>query len=210
MPHRHAYREPVAHVDAAWLRMDTPTNLMQITSLLVFDEQLELARLEKLIEERLLPHERFRQRIVEHRIGVPEWELDPHFDLRRHVHRVALPHPGNMQALADLLGDLMSTPLDHARPLWQVHLIEGYGSGCALIARLHHCIGDGVALLGVMLGLTEEGRGVSLQEVGLMPSKPARVVDAAKQAAAQAVTLGRLLMLPSDSRSLLQGELGVQ
>ncbi len=210
MPHRHAHREPVAHVDAAWLRMDTPTNLMQITSLLVFDEPLEPAALEKLVEERLLPHERFRQRIVEHRLGVPEWEIDPHFDLHRHLHRVALPRPGDHQALADLLGDLMSTPLDHARPLWQVHLVEDYGSGCALIARLHHCIGDGVALIGVMLGLTEEGQGVSLQEVGLMPSKPARVVDAAKQTAQQAITLGRLLLLPADSRSLLKGELGVQ
>jgi hypothetical protein len=210
MPHRHAYREPVAHVDAAWLRMDTPTNLMQITSLLVFDGRLDPAALEQLIEKRLLPHERFRQRIVEHRLGVPEWELDPHFDLHRHLHRVALPRPGDDRALADLLGDLMSTPLDHARPLWQLHLVEGFGSGSALIARLHHCIGDGVALLGLMLGLTEEGEGVSLQEVGLMPSKPARVVDAARQVASQALTLGRLLILPSDSPSLLKGALGVQ
>ncbi len=210
MPHRHAHREPVGHVDAAWLRMDTPTNLMQITSLLVFDEPLDLAALQDLIRERLLPHERFRQRIVEHRLGVPQWEIDPHFDLSRHLHRVALPRPGDKAELADLLGDLMSTPLDHARPLWQVHLVEGYGSGCAVVARLHHCIGDGVALIGVMLGLTEEGRDVSLQEVGLMPSKPARVVDAARQAAEQALTLGRLLLLPADSRSLLKGELGVQ
>lgn len=210
MPHPHASRESLAHVDAAWLRMDTPTNLMQITSLLVFRERLDYSALRKLAEERLLVHPRFRERVVEHRLGVPEWELDPSFDLDRHLHRVSLPRPGDQQALADLLGDLMSTPLDHARPLWQLHLVESYGSGSAVVARLHHCIGDGVALLGVMLGLTEEGEGVSLQQVGLMPSKPARVVDAAKQAASQALTLGRLLLLPPDSKSLLKGELGVQ
>ena len=38
-----------------------------------------------------------------------------------------------------------------AHPLWQFHLVEDYEGGSALIARIHHCIGDGIALISVMM-----------------------------------------------------------
>ena len=43
------------------------------------------------------------------------------------------------------------------RPLWQFHLIDGYEGGSALIARVHHCIGDGIALISVMMAITDGG-----------------------------------------------------
>jgi WS/DGAT/MGAT family acyltransferase len=49
----------------------------------------------------------------------------------------------------------MSTPLDFTKPLWQGHYIEGLGAGSALLLRFHHCIGDGVALVHVILSLTD-------------------------------------------------------
>jgi WS/DGAT/MGAT family acyltransferase len=65
-----------------------------------------------------------------------------------------LPSPGDQAALQDAASLLASTQLDLSRPLWQFHLIEGYGHGSALICRLHHCIGDGLALVHVLLSLT--------------------------------------------------------
>jgi WS/DGAT/MGAT family acyltransferase len=84
------------------------------------------------------------------------WEDDPNFDLNAHMHRVALPSPGDQEALQDLINDLMSAPLDFSKPLWHAHLVENYDGGCALVMRLHHCIADGVALMRVLLNFTDE------------------------------------------------------
>ena len=74
---------------------------------------------------------------------VPHWEDDPLFQVEAHIHRVSLPSPGGDAALQPLVSDLMSTPLDYSKPLWHVHLIEGYEGGSAVLVRIHHCIGDG-------------------------------------------------------------------
>ncbi len=150
--------EPLSSVDAAWLHMEQPSNLMMVTGLLMFDEVLEFDRLSATIAERLGRFARFRERVVEPHwpLSGPRWEADPGFDVHAHVHRVALPAPGDHRALQDMVSDLMSTPLDFTKPLWQFHLIEGYGSGCAVLARLHHAIADGIALIGVLLSLTDE------------------------------------------------------
>ena len=59
--------------------------------------------------------------------------------------------------LQDLVGDLSTTPLNMARPLWQFHLIPDYEGGSALVARIHHCIADGIALISVMMTITDGG-----------------------------------------------------
>jgi WS/DGAT/MGAT family acyltransferase len=144
--------------DAAWLRMDRPTNLMVINSLLLFDEPIDWPRVQEIIGARLVDrYPRFSQRVVE--TGGPRggvfWEDDPNFDIELHLHHLALPAPGDQAALQELVGDLMANPLDRAKPLWHVYLIDGYGDGCALYVRMHHCIADGIALARVMLSLTD-------------------------------------------------------
>lgn len=57
--------------------------------------------------------------------------------------------------LRRLVARLAERPLDSGRPLWEFTLVGNYGSGAAMIARIHHCIGDGIALVGVMLSLTD-------------------------------------------------------
>ncbi|MGZ6989284.1 MAG: wax ester/triacylglycerol synthase family O-acyltransferase, partial [Thermoanaerobaculia bacterium] len=79
----------------------------------------------------------------------------PTFNMDAHLHKIALPAPGDLGALRDVVSDLMSTPLDFSKPLWQCHYIEGLGSGSAILLRFHHCIGDGVALVHVILSLTD-------------------------------------------------------
>jgi WS/DGAT/MGAT family acyltransferase len=149
--------EPLSNVDTAWLRMDDPTNLMMVTALMLFETPMDMERLKATIQHRMLPFSRFRQRVVESRLPMsnPQWEDDPHFDLNSHLHRVALPAPGDQTALQELVSDLMSMPLDYSKPLWQAHIIENYGEGSAILMRLHHCIGDGIALAFVLLSMTD-------------------------------------------------------
>jgi diacylglycerol O-acyltransferase len=150
-------RKPFSNVDTAWLRMEDPTNLMMITGVMIFGAPMDLDRLKATIQHRLLRFDRFRQHVVAPRLpfGGYHWKDDPRFDLHQHVHLITLPQPGDQAALQALVSELMSTPLDLSRPLWEIHLVERYGDGCALIARLHHCIADGIALVRVLLSLTD-------------------------------------------------------
>lgn len=150
--------ENLSPVDAAWLHMEDPTNLMMVTSVLMFDQVIDFDDLKTTIEHRLLKFDRFKQRIVDTKqpFSQPRWEPDPHFTLSAHLHRVALPAPGDQAMLEEMVSDLMSAPLDTTKPLWQFHLIENYHDGCALLMRFHHCIADGIALVQVVLSMTDE------------------------------------------------------
>ncbi len=149
--------EPLSTVDAAWLRMEDPTNLMMVSGILTFKTPLDVDRLREVIARRLLQFDRFRMRVVQPKMPLAPayWEYDPHFDLDAHIHRVALPVPGDYGTLQNMVSDLMSTPLDFSKPLWMVHVIENYGEGTAVMVRLHHCIADGMALVFVLLSLTD-------------------------------------------------------
>jgi WS/DGAT/MGAT family acyltransferase len=151
------FKQTMSNVDTAWLQMDRPTNLMMIAGFMAFDGPVDFERVSAAIERRLLTFDRFRQRVAPPRfpLGSHHWERDPHFDIRAHVHRVALPAPGDRAALQAFMSDLTSTPLDRSRPLWQFTVVEGYGDGWVLAARLHHAIADGIALMRVLLSLTD-------------------------------------------------------
>ena len=150
-----AHSEQMAPVDATWLRMDRPNNLMVIVGVLKLAGPVKIATLEKLLADRLTAYRRFRQKAETRPAGV-WWVDDRHFDVKRHIHRIRLPGDGGDGELEQLVGDLASTPLDHSIPLWQFHIVEKFEGGAAVIARIHHAIADGIALMGVMLSLTDE------------------------------------------------------
>jgi diacylglycerol O-acyltransferase len=144
--------------DAAWLHMDRPSNLMVINSVLLFERPVDWERVKDIAQRRLVDaYPRFRQRPVESRLPLrpPKWEEDPDFALEHHMHHLALPAPGDVATLRELVGDLMTMPLDRNRPLWHMYMIDGVGEGAAMISRMHHCIADGIALARVMLSLTD-------------------------------------------------------
>lgn len=146
----------MSRVDTAWLRMERPTNLMMITGVMMFESPLDLKTLRKVIETKFLAYPRFRQKAVDGPTGA-FWQDDPDFDLDSHLHLTALPGRGGKRELERLTSQLASTPLDKSKPLWQFHLVERYNGGSALIARIHHCYADGIALVQVLLSLTEVG-----------------------------------------------------
>ena len=149
-------RERISAVDTAWLRMDRPHNLMMICGVLIFRERLDLARLKRVIGERFLVFRRFRQVPVES-TGVAYWQDDRAFDLDRHVVRAKLRGGHGRAELQALVSRLAATPLDHGHPRWQFHLVDGYDGGSAVVCRIHHCYADGIALVRVMLSMTDAG-----------------------------------------------------
>lgn len=151
--------ERMSRVDTAWLRMDNDVNLMMIVGVWLLTPAVTLAALRERIEDKLLKYDRFRQKAVVDAMGA-SWVPDEDFDIARHV----VPHtlvraPGQTerQALQAFCGEMATTPLDPAHPLWQFHLIEDYEGGSAMVARVHHCIGDGIALISVMMSITDGG-----------------------------------------------------
>ena len=190
--------ERISGIDTAWLRMERPTNLMMITGVMVFAEPLAYGRLQEVIATRFLKYPRFRQRPVQKSTGA-FWESDPHFDIARHVLRTALPGKADKAELQHLASDLMSAPLDFSKPLWQFHLVEGYRGGSALILRIHHCYADGIALIQVLLSLTDpapgaapvtEGSGDAAEDAGLFR----RFFDPVDKAVNATLKLGRGLV----------------
>ena len=142
--------------DAAWLHMDRPTNPMVVNSVIWFDQPLDWQRAKEVFARRIVDEfPRFRRRVGEPLGRTPRFEDDPEFDIDQHMHRLALPAPADQAALQELVSDLITPPLDPTRPLWHVYLIEGFGEGCAVLFRIHHCIADGIALARVMLSLTD-------------------------------------------------------
>ncbi|HRI17321.1 MAG TPA: wax ester/triacylglycerol synthase family O-acyltransferase [Burkholderiaceae bacterium] len=154
-----AAAERMSRVDTAWLRMDNDVNLMMIVGVWLLEPAITIEALRERIETRLLAFPRFGQKVV-HDITGASWVPDRHFDLDAHVVVETLvrnPGQSEREALQARAGELATTPLDPDRPLWQFHLIDRYEGGCALIARIHHCIGDGIALISVMMAITDGG-----------------------------------------------------
>ncbi len=149
----------MSRVDTAWLRMDSDVNLMMIVGVWLLRPGIAYETLCKRVEDKLLRYERFREIAVRDASGAT-WVGDDDFDIHRHIVREQLEKAAGQSeraALQERVGVLASQPLDPARPLWQFHLIDGYEGGSALIARVHHCIGDGIALISVMMTITDGG-----------------------------------------------------
>ncbi|MDO9197015.1 wax ester/triacylglycerol synthase family O-acyltransferase [Rhodoferax sp.] len=151
--------ERMSKVDTAWLRMDSPMNLMMIVGVWIIKPGVSYRAVCERVEERLLKYPRFGQRVEQDALGAI-WVRDEDFRIERHVVVEKLrpsAKGGEQQALQDRLGELAVQPLDMNHPLWQFHLVEHYQGGSALMARIHHCIADGIALIAVTQSLMDGG-----------------------------------------------------
>jgi diacylglycerol O-acyltransferase / wax synthase len=187
--------ERLSGVDRAWLRMDQPENPMTVVGLIILGRRLGRSLLRDLIAERLLAFDRFRCLPMADALGAT-WTESTSFNLDDHLLAAALPSPGGQRELEALVGELSGTPLPAGRPLWTFHLIERYGAGSAVIVRIHHCYGDGIALLSVLLSLADPPPGAPVPAPAPLPKPPP-----------QPTVLGMPLGLPSwdDVTALLEG-----
>ena len=220
--------ETLSRADAAWLHAEAPTNHFVVTSLALLDSPLDVGRLKTMLKKRIALHPRLEQTVAEPPLpfATPRWIAAKRFDLDAHIHRVALPHPGGKAELASFIGDLVGQPLDFGRPLWSLYAVEGLGPHGALVARFHHSLGDGQAMVKMLLNLTDEK--ADGWKSSMRPRQPARgsngdgrrpaawLVDnllnlpaVARTAVDGAATLTRLTLLGADQVSPLRGQLGM-
>lgn len=221
---------PLTNADAAWLHMEEPHNPMMVTGMFLFETPVDPDWLRFTLERRLLRYERFRMLVAMPRMGKPSWQLDEGFDIHRHFVVCKLQDGATEGDLLHLVSDLMSTQLDLTRPLWQLHLVQNYRGGSALIGRLHHSIADGIALMKVLLDLTDpeptaaperdeqpeiressrrrRRKGPKMHASREISVRPLELIDVARQHLAAAGKLGKMLLLEGEPHTPLRGSLG--
>ncbi len=152
MPNFHY--EPLSHLDASFLALETKNSHMHVTGVALFDSiplqmadgGIDISRIRAQIASKLQYIPRYRQRLdwvpYDRR---PVWVDDGHFNFDYHVRHTSLPRPGNDRQLRDLAGRIVSTKLDRTKPLWELWVVEGLSDDrFAIIAKIHHCMIDGM------------------------------------------------------------------
>lgn len=196
-------REPIAGADNAWRRMGTASNLMTITGVMTFEQHVGYEELCDRLEQRLLRFARFKQRIggEKRMVRRPYWEEMASLDVRTHVYDIALPEPADKATFERFIGSLVSRPLDESRPLWEAYLLDnaGSGDGNAVAFRINHSIGDGFALLSVLLGLVDNPGDIDLPMSGV-PDPP--TVSESGAASTEGTARDSSFSLPSVSEAV--------
>lgn len=186
---------PLAPADSAWLRMDEPTNAMSITAVIRLPEAPSPDALRQRLRERILDrYPRFRQYPRRHHVR-QHWADWPGDALAAGFHVV----DGSLDSLTDRVGALLGTLQSHDRPLWSVDLVRGR-DGAAIVARIHHAIGDGFALARVLLALADEGEEP-------VPPHPAHR-EVSQRLRDVGAALNHLVLAPADPPSALRRPLG--
>ncbi len=221
--------EALTKADVAWLHADVSTNHFVVTTLAMLDEPPDIAKVRVMLSHRLQLHPRLSQVVEDPTLPLAgaRWVPATHFDLDAHIHRVALPAPAGKRELAAFIGDLVGLPVDLARPMWHLYAVEGPGSGGALVGRFHHSLGDGQAMVRMLLTLTDETAdgwkrplerprtrrarrparrpAPIAQLIGQLPHAP----RFARDVVAGAGTIARLTLMDGDWPTRFRGELGL-
>jgi diacylglycerol O-acyltransferase / wax synthase len=201
--------EPLSPSDLSAVQAERGPVTMSVGGLCVFDGAISRDSVVRRVRERVHLIPKYAMRLDEAPLGLanPAWTADESFDVERHVRRTALPAPGGDDELSELVGHILSEPLDRSRPLWQMTVVEGLADGrSALVAKMHHALVDGLAAVDVstvILDPTPEGL-----EIEPPPAEPAdsggraaRLEGLARLASAQ-LALPRSLAREAVSRSI--------
>jgi len=160
-----AYYEPLSHLDASFLALESRNTHMHVGAIAVFEAGplrgegggIDIEKVRRHVASKLPMIPRYRERLAWVPLeGTPVWVDDEHFNLDFHVRHISLPRPGSTDQLKDLAGMLMSQALDREKPLWELYVVEGIDDDkFALVSKIHHAMIDGVAgvdLMAVLLG----------------------------------------------------------
>ena len=204
-------------LDEAFLALESPQAPMHVGWAALFEPPASgrppsFEELCAHIEGRLGRAPRYRQKLVGVPLGLgePVWADDPDFDIANHVHRA------DSDDFGRLVDEVLSTPLVHGRPLWELSIAERLENGqIGVVGKAHHCLVDGLAaveLMALLLDLTPEGEGRA-QEAWLPAEEPSvlelvgaavgdqisRAIDLARRPLGLARSPDRLSALPEQA-----------
>jgi len=207
--------ERMSGIDASFLYFETPNMHMHVVATIVFDPSTvpggySFENVKAMLQSRLHLAKPLRRKLAPtpFRLDHPVWIEDLDFDLDYHVRRIGCPSPGSEEQLSEIVGDIASRPLDRARPLWEVWIVEGLENGLvAAVAKMHHCTIDGVSGANMMVhffDLAPEGTERPAPDANWQPDrKPSDVELVGRALLARAQRpLTWLTVVPSTIRSI--------
>jgi len=204
--HEEITMQRLSALDTEFLHLEDGIAHMHIAGMSVFSgtppSESDVAAL---LASKLNRIPRYRQRIqpVPFEFGRPVWVDDADFNLGFHVRETALVEPTD-EALCRLMGRLMSQELDRHRPLWELWIVHGLPDRrWALISKVHHCMVDGIAGVGLLEALLDTEPDVALTlprpwTADPEPTGPDLVLDAWGGLASDVV--GRVAAIPDLAR----------
>jgi diacylglycerol O-acyltransferase len=143
--------------DSVFLNLEREGMPLNVGSVSLLEGEIPFQDCLRFVESKLPLIPRYLKRVVAppFNIGLPSWDYDPEFDIRNHLREVTLKKgtDGELKALA---GKLFGKVMDRQRPLWDLTLVRGLkGNRTGLIVRMHHCMVDGIAGVGIVSALMD-------------------------------------------------------
>jgi diacylglycerol O-acyltransferase len=152
-------------LDTVFLDLESEAVPMHVGAVLLFDAKpltlehggIDIERIRRYTLNALERIPRYRQRLAwVPGLRHPVWIDDDRFNIQFHLRHTRLPLPGDERMLKRLVGRLFSQRLDRSRPLWEFWLVEGIENDqFALVAKVHHCMVDGIAGVGLLQELLQ-------------------------------------------------------
>jgi diacylglycerol O-acyltransferase / wax synthase len=144
-------RKQLSAGDSLFLYLEREASPMTVAAAMEFEGNLRLSACLDFIASKLPLIPRYTEKVVFPPLnsGYPCWEHDPNFDIRNHVREVTL-RGGTEQEFKRAVSDILSIMLDRDRPLWDITLFRGMKGRTGILARVHHCLTDGVAGVGLI------------------------------------------------------------
>jgi WS/DGAT/MGAT family acyltransferase len=158
-------------MDASFLYFEKKEAPLHIGSVSVFDGEIPFDDFVAMMDAKMHLLPRYQQIVAPDpfNLGHPTWEDDQNFEIRKHVFKVKIDAPGSERELIELAGRILTPMMERSKPLWDIYLVYGLeGRRTAMIARVHHCMVDGVSgvdLLKIILDISPE--------IPALPPKPA-------------------------------------
>ena len=149
-------------MDASFLYFEKKEAPMHIGSVSIFEGEIPFDEFVSMVNSKMHLLPRYQQIVTPDPFGIghPTWEFDDYFDIKHHIFKIQIDAPGGEAELVELAGQVFTPVMDRRKPLWDIHLVYGLeGKRTAMIARVHHCMVDGVSgvdLLKIVLDISPE------------------------------------------------------
>jgi diacylglycerol O-acyltransferase / wax synthase len=139
-----------------WKMERDPVLRSTVTAVSLLDRSPDWERLRAVMAEATCRVPWLRQVVVApFGLDSPRWTTDESFDLDYHLRRMRPPDSGSFDDVLRIAELAAMTPFDWTRPPWEFTLVEGVGTGAALIQKFHHAAIDGIGAMRLAIELSD-------------------------------------------------------